>query len=123
MLISLKHIALIIGFTFSIQACTTEDQVRGDSRFIVQLTDNAIQKFQENSPQIEAHRTKKLQQWGKATGLILKAVPPSNRQRWIIKANTQDASHIHNLMNTANNDSDIKYIEKDGIMTIPPYNN
>ncbi len=120
MLILIRHIMLIISFTFSIQACAAENQTHRNSQFIVQLTDISIQKLQNKPSQVQVHRNTKLQQWSKLTGLILKAVPPTNPQRWIIKANTQDASHIKNLINTVSNDTDIKYIERDGIMTIQP---
>lgn len=120
MLMLTRHIMLILSFTFSIQACAAENQAHRDSQFIVQLTDNTIQKFQNKTSQVQAHRNTKLQQWSKLTGLILTAVPPTNPQRWIIKANTQDAAHIKNLISTVNNDADIKYIERDGIMTIQP---
>lgn len=102
------------------QACAAENQAHRDSQFIVQLTDVSIQERQNKPSQVQAHRNTKLQQWSKLTGLTLKAVPPTNQQRWIIKANTQDASQIKNLINTVSNDTDIKYIERDGIMTIQP---
>lgn len=101
-------------------ACATKNQTHQDSQFIVQLTDISIQKLQNNTPQVQAYRNTKLQQWSKLTGLILTAVPPTNPQRWIIKANTQDAAHIKKLISTVSNDADIKYIESDGIMTIQP---
>ncbi|OUS00252.1 hypothetical protein A9Q81_10820 [Gammaproteobacteria bacterium 42_54_T18] len=120
MLISLRHIVLIISFTFSVQACAAEKQIHHDTQFIVQLTDTTIQKLQSGAQKVEVHRNKKLQQWGQQTGLALKAVPPTNQQRWIIKANTQDATHIINLINTVSDDIDVKYIERDSIMTIQP---
>ncbi len=117
---SLRHIILIISFTLSTQACAAEKQIHSDTQFIVQLSATFIQKRQNNSHEIEAHRNAKLQQWSQQTGLILKAVPPTNQQRWIIKANTQDSTYIKNLMNTVSDDVDVKYIERDSIMTIQP---
>ncbi len=120
MLNSLRHIVLIISFTFSAQACAAEKQNHRDTQFIVQLTDTTIQKLQSGALKIEKHRNTKLRQWGLQTGLALKAVPPTNQQRWIIKANSQGATHIKNLINTVSGDIDVKYIERDGIMTIQP---
>ena len=120
MLISLRHIVLILSFTFSAQACAAEKQIHHDTQFIVQLTDTTIQKIQNGGLKVEGHRNAKLQQWGLQSGLALKAVPPTNQRRWIIKANTQDTTQIKNLIKTVSGDIDVKYIERDGIMTIQP---
>ena len=118
--ISLKHIMLIIGFTLSAQACATEKPIYRDTQFIVQLTDTIIRKLQDNTFNVKSHRNTKLQQWSQHTGLELKAVPSTNLQRWIIKASTQNPDEIKKLVHIIDNDTDVKYIEKDGIMTIQP---
>ena len=118
--ISLRHIILIIGFSLSAQACATEKQMHRDTQFIVQLSDTAIQKSQDNTFNVESHRNAKLQQWSQHSGLELKAVPPTSLQRWIIKASTQNPDEIKKLIRIVGNDTDVKYIEKDGIMTIQP---
>ena len=116
----LRHIILIISFTLSTQACAAENKNHLNTQFIVQLTNTSIQKRHNNSHEIKVHRMAKLQQWGQQTGLALKAVPPTNQQRWVIKANTQDATFIKKLINIVSNDIDVKYIERDNIMTIHP---
>ena len=118
--ISFRHIMLIIGFTLSTQACATEKQIHRDTQFIVQLSDAVIQKSQDKTFNVESHRNEKLQQWSQHSGLELKAVPPTNLQRWIIKASTQNPDEIKKLIRIVGNDTDVKYIEKDGIMTIQP---
>lgn len=120
MFIPLRHIILIISFTLSMQACAAEKKIHPNTQFIVQLTNTSIQKRQNNSHEIKVHRKAKLQQWEQQTGLTLKAVPPTNQQRWVIKANTQDSTYIKKLINIVSNDVDVKYIERDNIMTIHP---
>ena len=118
--ISLKHIMLIIGFTLTAQACATEKKIHKDTQFIVQLTDTAVQNPQDNTFNVKSHRNAKLQQWSQHTGLELKAIPPTNLQRWIIKASTQNPDEIKKLIHIIGNDTDVKYIEKDSVMTIQP---
>ncbi len=116
--ISLRHIAIIISFVFSTQACVAENKIHRNTRFIVQLTDASIQKHQNDTHRVEAHRKTKLHRWSQLTGLILEAVPPTNQQRWIIKANTHKTAHIKKLIDIIRIDSDVKYIEKDIVMNI-----
>jgi len=65
-------------------------------------------------------RDKTLKKWENATGLTLKAVPPTNKQRWVIEANTINAQQIKSLLDSVQKDNRVKYIEEDRIMTIMP---
>lgn len=115
---SLRQIVIIMSFVFSAQACVAEKNTHQNTRFIVQLTDASIQKRQHDVNQVETHRNTKLRQWSLLTGLTLKAISPTNQQRWIIKTNTQNPEHIKNLINTISIDGDVKYVEEDIIMNI-----
>lgn len=115
---SIKQIILLFGLSFSMLACASEHKQtinpsHQSSRFIVQLTTPTAE---QNQKQQKAT----LQQWEKDSGLTLKLVPPSNNQRWIIEANTQDNQQKKHLINIVSQHSNVSYIEEDSVMTIMP---
>jgi len=116
MVTSIKQIILIFGLSFTMLACASEQESKinpshQSSRFIVQLTPSATEQNQ---------KTATLQQWEKDSGLTLKFVPPTNVQRWVIEANTQNSKQKKHLIDIVSKDSNVSYIEEDSIMTTMP---
>ncbi|OUS25309.1 hypothetical protein A9Q99_22220 [Gammaproteobacteria bacterium 45_16_T64] len=111
----LPKITFFIWLLLSTVACAEENIALENSRFIIQLTATATEQIQTpNQQQL------KLRQWSDSTGLTLRLVSPSNNQRWIITADTENPTRQQALIDVVSKDNAVKYIEADGIMTIMP---
>lgn len=122
MLPTLQRLALTACLGLSVIACASEQNASSNehsiyqtNRFIVQLTQRASKELEGNS-----QRKDKLLQWEQATGVRLKAVPPTNSRRWVIETDTKELGQIRTLISTIRQDRAVKYIEEDSIMTIMP---